>query len=66
MSDFEKFKIELKDKLHKSQTSKEIEIVRLEIFGKNGFINLQFKKLASLSVEEKKKLASEINNIYDQ
>ena len=48
MSDFEKLKNELKDKLTKAQSSKEVDIVRLEIFGKNGFINSQFKKLVSL------------------
>jgi len=55
MSDFEKLKNELKDKLTKAQNSKEVEIVRLEIFGKNGFINSQFKTLGLLSPEDKKK-----------
>ena len=58
MSDFEK----LKDKLSKAQSSKEVEAVRGEIFGKNGLINLEFKKLGSLSPEDKKKVASEINS----
>ena len=57
MSDFEK----LKDKLIKAQSSEEVEIVRGEIFGKNGLLNLEFKKLGSLSPEDKKKVASEIN-----
>ena len=57
MSDFEK----LKDKLIKAQSSEEEEIVRGEIFGKNGLVNLEFKKLGSLSPEDKKKVASEIN-----
>jgi len=55
MSDFEKLKNELKDKLNKAQSTKEVDIVRSEIFSKNGFINSQFKKLGSLSPEEKKK-----------
>ena len=59
MSDFEKLKNELKDKLNKAQSSKEVDIVRSEIFSKNGFINSQFKKLGSLSPEDKKKIASE-------
>ena len=58
MSDFEK----LKDKLNKARSSQEVEIIRAEIFGKNGLINLEFKKLGSLSPEDKKKVASEINN----
>ena len=33
-----------------------------EDFSKNGFINSEFKKLGSLSPEDKKKVASEINN----
>ena len=62
MSDFEKLKDKLKDKLAKAQSSQEVEIVRGEIFGKNGLINLEFKKLGSLSPDDKKKLASKINN----
>ncbi len=62
MSDFEKLKDKLKDKLTKAQSSEEVEVVRGEIFGKNGLINLEFKKLGSLSPEDKKKVASEINN----
>jgi len=57
MSDFEK----LKDKLKKALSSQEVDIIRTEIFGKNGFINSEFKKLGSLSPEDKKKVASEIN-----
>ena len=55
MSDFEKLKDKLKDKLTKAQTSEDVEIVRGEIFGKNGLINLEFKKIGSLSPEDKKK-----------
>ena len=54
MSDFEK----LKEKLIKAQSSEEVEIVRGEIFGKNGLINLEFKKLGSLSPDDKKKFWS--------
>ena len=61
MSDFEKLKNELKDKLSRAQNSKEVEDIRVTIFGKNGFINSEFKKLGSLNEEEKKKVASEIN-----
>ena len=62
MSDFEKLKDKLKDKLTKAQNLQEVEIVKGEIFGKNGLINLEFKKLGSLSPDDKKKVASEINN----
>ena len=62
MSDFEKLKDTLKNKLSEAKTSEEVDIVKTEIFGKNGLINSEFKKLGSLSPEEKKKLASQINN----
>ena len=55
MSDFEKLKDKLKDKLTKVQSSQEVETVRSEIFGKNGLINLEFKKIGSLPPEDKKK-----------
>ena len=55
MPDFEKLKDELKNKLVKAQTLKEVDLIRSEIFGKNGLINSEFKKLGSLSPDEKKK-----------
>ena len=55
MSNFEKLKDELKDRLIKAQSSQEVDIVRTEIFGKNGLINSEFQKLGSLSPEDKKK-----------
>ena len=62
MSDFEKLKDELKLKLSEAKNSQEVDIIRTNIFGKNGLINLEFKKLGSLSPDDKKKVASEINN----
>ena len=55
MSDFEKLKDQLKAKLTKAQSSTEVDIIRAEIFSKNGLINSEFKKLGSLSPEDKKK-----------
>ena len=49
MSDFEKKILEFKNRLNGTQDSKEIETIRTDIFGKNGFINSQFKKLGSLT-----------------
>ena len=62
MSDFEKLKDLLKNKLITAQTSKEVDLIRAEIFGKNGLINSEFKKLGSLSPDERKKIASKINS----
>ena len=49
MSDFEKLKDQFKDKLFKAKNSQEVDSIRTEIFGKNGLINSEFKKLGSLS-----------------
>ena len=54
MSDFEKKILEFKNRLNSTHESKEIELIRTDIFSKNGLINSQFKKLGSLSEEEKK------------
>ena len=62
MSNFEKLKDQLKNKLTKAKSSKEVDIIRAEIFGKNSLINSEFKKLGSLPPEDKKKIASEINS----
>ena len=55
MSDFEKLKDQFKDKLAEAKNSQEVDIIRSQIFGKNGLINSEFKKLGSLSPENKKK-----------
>ena len=61
MSDFEKKVQEFKNKLDQAQDVKLVETIRAEIFGKNGFINQEFKKIGTLSADEKKKLASSVN-----
>ena len=61
MSDFEKKILEFKNRLNSTQDSKEIEAIRTDIFSKNGFINSEFKKLGTLSEDEKKTFASNIN-----
>ena len=62
MSDFAKLKEEFKIKLSQARSSKEVETIRSEIFGKNGLLNSEFKKLGLLPPEKKKKVASEIND----
>ena len=66
MSEIEKLKEEYKIKINKAQNSKEVELIRSEIFSKNGFINLEFKKLAALSSDNRKKAASEINSAKEE
>ena len=61
MSEFEKKVIEYTQKLNNSKNLKELHSVNSEIFGKNGIINTEFKKLGPLSAEEKKNFAANIN-----
>ena len=66
MSDFEKLKEDYKNKLTKAQSVKEVNDIRSEIFGKKGIINSEFKKIGSLSPEDKKDAASKINNFKQE
>ena len=66
MSEFEKKIIELKDKIKSSLKIDEVEIIRSELFGKNGIINSEFKKIGSLSGEEKKEFAANINKVKQE
>ena len=61
MSEFEKIITEYKDKINNSKNSQEILTINSEIFGKNGIINSEFKKLSSIPPEEKKNFAANIN-----
>ena len=54
MSEFEKKIIEYKQKIKNSKDLKDLLSINSEIFGKNGIINLEFKKMGSLSADEKK------------
>ena len=63
MSDFEKKINEFKNKIKSSTKIEEIDLLKSDVFGKNGIINLEFKKLGTLPPEEKKSFASNINKI---
>ncbi len=66
MSEFEKKIIEYKQKIKNSKDLKDLLSINSEIFGKNGIINLEFKKLASLTAEEKKNFAASINKFKQE
>ena len=61
MSEFEKKIIEFKEKIKVAKNLSELTKINSEIFGKNGIINLEFKKLGSLSPDERKNFAANIN-----
>ena len=66
MSDFEKKILVFKDKIESSKDTKQLSFLNDEIFGKSGIINLEFKKLGSLTFDEKKNFAANINKIKQE
>ena len=53
MSEFEKKITEYKDNIKSASKIEELESLKSEVLGKNGLINLEFKKLGELPVEKK-------------
>ncbi|MDA9709742.1 phenylalanine--tRNA ligase subunit alpha [Candidatus Pelagibacter sp.] len=66
MSEFEKKITQYKEKINNSKNLRELILINSEIFGKNGILNLEFKKLGSLPLEEKKRFAESINKIKQE
>ncbi len=66
MSDLKKIKEEFVSKLNKKLNLLEINEIRSNLFGKNGLISSQFKKIGSISENERKKFASDLNVIKDE
>jgi len=63
MSDLDKINSSFKNKINSINSKDELQNLKTEFFGKNGQITAQFKKLSSLSSEEKKYFASSLNNL---
>ena len=66
MSDLKKIKEEYLSKLNKSLNLVEINQIKSDLFGKNGLISSQFKKIGSIEETERKKFASDLNLIKDE
>ena len=66
MSDLKKIKEETLSKLRSKLDLSQINELKSDLFGKNGLITNQFKKIGSISDIEKKKYASELNIIKDE
>ena len=61
MSDLKKIKSEFLSKLNKKLNLSEINQIKSDLFGKNGIISLEFKKIGTIAESEKKKFASDLN-----
>ena len=65
MSDLKKIKDEFLSKLERKLDISELNKIRSDLFGKNGLISTQFKKIGSIEESERKKFASDLNVIKD-
>ena len=66
MSDIKKIKREYLEKLNRELNQDSINQIKTELFGKNGSISNEFKKLGSVAVEERKKFAADLNLIKEE
>ena len=66
MSDLKKIKDEFTNRLKDSLNLSELNQIKSELFGKNGQISSQFKKLGTIAETEKKKFASDLNILKDE
>ena len=66
MSDLKKIKEEFLSKLKSKLNLLEVNQIKTDLFGKNGLITNQFKKIGSIPESERKDYASELNLIKDE
>ena len=66
MSDLKKIKDELLLKLKSKLNLSEVNQMKSDLFGKNGLVSSQFKKIGTIAESERKKFASELNIIKDE
>ena len=66
MSDLKKIKDEFLTKLKKKLNLSEINQIKSDLFGKNGLVSSQFKRIGTIGVSERKKFASDLNLIKDE
>ncbi len=66
MSDIKKLKEDFIKKLNQTKDLENINKIKSELFGKNGLIVNEFKKIGSIPDENRKKFASDLNFIKDE
>ena len=66
MSDLKKIKDEFLTKLKGKLNLSEINQIKSDLFGKNGLVSSQFKKIGAIVESERKKFASDLNLIKDE
>ena len=66
MSDLKKIKEDFLLKLRSKNNLAELNEIKLDLFGKEGLITSQFKKIGSINESERKKFATDLNLIKDE
>ena len=66
MSDIKKIKDEYINQLKEDINLDRVNQIKTDLFGKNGKISNEFKKLGSVNAEDRKKFASDLNSIKDE
>ena len=66
MSDLKKIRDEFISKLEGKLDLSEINQIKSDLFGKNGLVSSQFKKIGTIVESERKKFASDLNIIKDE
>ncbi len=66
MSDLKKKRDEFIQKLKSKLDLVELNQIKSDLFGKNGFVSSQFKKIGTIDAPERKKFASDLNVIKDE
>ena len=66
MSNIKKIKDEFLLRLRENLDLNQVNEIKSDLFGKNGIISLQFKKLGSVAESERKIFATDLNNIKDE
>ncbi len=66
MSDLKKLKEKFFSKLRGKLNLSEINQIKSDLFGKNGLISLEFKKIGTIPDSERKKFASDLNIVKDE
>ena len=66
MSDLKNIRDQFLSKLKNDLSADEINIIKTELFGKNGLISSKFKTIGSISETDRKKFASDLNQAKDE
>jgi phenylalanyl-tRNA synthetase alpha chain len=66
MSDIKNIKNDYVAKLNDNLSLEEINQIKTELFGKNGLISSQFKNISSIPETERKRFASDLNQVKDE